>query len=510
MKYSITERLQFGPDGKVIIPNLQSRRSSLRRRRNSVESVASSTCTLSSSTCTLSSLEEGPKPKPVKRKRLSDDSYDDNSTYGYEYIVEKILAHEYRNKKQMFLVKWKGWTQESNTWEPLENLTNCPEPLEEFLADSLEQRVLEQLREWLNISENISQTELERYIPKSGLEGLPKKTNLQRELLKITAVSKSKRSQKMFDVGTESMYLYLLSLEREKQLNKLKLWEEEMNAIATEDAVVTVENNIDLEGPPQGFIYTNDYIPSEGIIIPDEPVVGCDCKEGCNGRAKNCCYQNLFPYVKKGRVNIIQGIPIYECNKLCTCDENCRNRVVQHGRKVPLCIFRTSNGCGWGVKTLRKIYAGEFVCEYVGEVISFEEAERRGRGYDAEGRTYLFDLDFNSADFPYTVDAATYGNVAHFINHSCQPNLGVWAVWVNCLDPNLPKLALFATKEIDKGEEITFDYMCNVNEKSDSAKSNKSKVINSPSRRRLASADDGNSFTQYCKCGAKKCRRYLF
>ena len=39
---------------------------------------------------------------------------------------------------------------------------------------------------------------------------------------------------------------------------------------------------------------------------------------------------------------------------------------------------------------------------------------------DEEGRTYLFDLDFNSgANNPYTIDAALYGNVSHFINHSC-------------------------------------------------------------------------------------------
>ena len=45
---------------------------------------------------------------------------------------------------------------------------------------------------------------------------------------------------------------------------------------------------------------------------------------------------------------------------------------------------------------------------------------------DAEGRTYLFDLDFNSggSENVYTVDAANYGNVAHFVNHSCDPNIG--------------------------------------------------------------------------------------
>ena len=45
-----------------------------------------------------------------------------------------------------------------------------------------------------------------------------------------------------------------------------------------------------------------------------------------------------------------------------------------------------------------------FVVSYAGEVITSEEAERRGKDYDAAGRTYLFDLDFNLGDDnPYTV-----------------------------------------------------------------------------------------------------------
>ena len=52
------------------------------------------------------------------------------------------------------------------------------------------------------------------------------------------------------------------------------------------------------------------------------------------------------------------------------------------------------------------------------QVISNEEAERRGQVYDAEGRTYLFDLDYNDSDAPFCVDAGFYGNISHFVNHS--------------------------------------------------------------------------------------------
>ena len=58
----------------------------------------------------------------------------------------------------------------------------------------------------------------------------------------------------------------------------------------------------------------------------------------------------------------------------------------------------------------------------------------------------------------YTVDAAFHGNVAHFINHCCDPNLSIFNVWIDCLDPNLPRLCLFARRDISKGEQITFDY----------------------------------------------------
>jgi hypothetical protein len=50
-----------------------------------------------------------------------------------EYEVEKILAHSGRNPgKRRFLVKWRGYAVEHNTWEPEKNLTNCQEALQEY------------------------------------------------------------------------------------------------------------------------------------------------------------------------------------------------------------------------------------------------------------------------------------------------------------------------------------------------------------------------------------------
>jgi len=37
--------------------------------------------------------------------------------------------------------------------------------------------------------------------------------------------------------------------------------------------------------------------------------------------------------------------------------------------------------------------------------------------------------------------------------------MAVYGVWINNLDLRLPRIALFAIKDIQKGEELTFDYM---------------------------------------------------
>ena len=46
-----------------------------------------------------------------------------------EYVVEKIVDKRTRNGRQEYLLKWKGYSSAENTWEPKENVTDCPELL---------------------------------------------------------------------------------------------------------------------------------------------------------------------------------------------------------------------------------------------------------------------------------------------------------------------------------------------------------------------------------------------
>ena len=45
-----------------------------------------------------------------------------------EYEIERVVAH----KPGSFLVKWKGYKDKDNTWEPVKNLKNCQQKIDDY------------------------------------------------------------------------------------------------------------------------------------------------------------------------------------------------------------------------------------------------------------------------------------------------------------------------------------------------------------------------------------------
>ena len=263
---------------------------------------------------------------------------------------------------------------------------------------------------------------------------------------------------------------------------KLKEKEHELNIITAGYPQISIENNEDMEQFPPDFTFINNNQEVD-VNIPEVSKWSCTCTTDCirqyNIEQKEKCvakhgkvYEFKFPYKvknkrnKHGIIDLKEGQFIFECNKLCKCPpKTCSNRVVQNGSSLKLCIFKTENK-GWGVKTLESIPEGAFVIEYVGEVCSAAKIRSREKecknnkyGHDT---TYLFDINARKQKKPNVIDATYYGNISRFISHACKSesmaNLRIHNVLINNYDVMTHRIALFATKEINEGDELTLDY----------------------------------------------------
>jgi uncharacterized protein len=143
--------------------------------------------------------------------------------------------------------------------------------------------------------------------------------------------------------------------------------------------------------------------------------------------------------------------------------------------RQPKIIVKNSRVHGRGVYAGRKLAKGERVIEYKGELISWKECDRRPPSDpDDPYHTFFFSL----SDGKHVIDASVGGNAARWINHSCNPNCETEE------DDEAPRVFVVATRDINPGEELNYDYGLVIDERM------------TPTLKK----------NYECRCGSKNCR----
>ncbi|KAF0717424.1 Aste57867_2295 [Aphanomyces stellatus] len=139
------------------------------------------------------------------------------------------------------------------------------------------------------------------------------------------------------------------------------------------------------------------------------------------------------------------------CPESCKKKNKCRNQLFTAAQtNAPHELF-FSRGKGIGVRSTEFIPQSAFVIEYVGEVITKKEFERRFKFMSQTNATNYY---FCGLKNDLYIDACYFGNNSRFINHSCEPN-SIAQLWNK---NGLQRIAIFAAQDIECGEEIMFDY----------------------------------------------------
>lgn len=234
-----------------------------------------------------------------------------------------------------------------------------------------------------------------------------------------------------------------------------------------EKTAIRVVNAVDCEKPPP-FKYITHMMYHPQLSVISKPSL-CDCLNGCAEDIPCSCFiKDSYEVPVNDSVLIAGKKPIvYECGPSCKCPPDCKNRMSQRGIELQLEVFRTLPK-GWGVRSRNFISEGRFICEYVGELLQYNQEEGRidfdksafnaRNSYVTEDSCYPTLQSGSSSKNDDDTKVMKFGNVGRFIRHSCSSNLYAKCVVFDHEDNSRPYVMLFAAKNIAPRTELTFNY----------------------------------------------------
>ncbi|XP_010537359.1 PREDICTED: histone-lysine N-methyltransferase ASHH2 [Tarenaya hassleriana] len=209
-------------------------------------------------------------------------------------------------------------------------------------------------------------------------------------------------------------------------------------------------------------IKTNQFLHRNRKTQTIDEIMVCHCRPPPDGRlgcGEECLNRML-------NIECVQGT--------CPCGDFCSNQQLQKRKYVKFERFQSGKK-GYGLRLLDDVRKGQFLIEYVGEVLDLQAYEARQKDYAAKGQKHFYFMTLNGNE---VIDAGSKGNLGRFINHSCEPNCRTEKWMVNgeiCV-------GIFSLQDIKKGEEVTFDY-------------NYVRVFGAAAKK--------------CYCGSSHCRGYI-
>ncbi|XP_012670656.1 N-lysine methyltransferase KMT5A-A [Clupea harengus] len=110
---------------------------------------------------------------------------------------------------------------------------------------------------------------------------------------------------------------------------------------------------------------------------------------------------------------------------------------------------------GRGIFATQSFQKGQYVVEYYGDLLQIPDAKKRETMYAQDPSTGCYMYYFQYLSKTYCVDATTEsGRMGRLINHSRNGNCHTKLHDIN----GIPHLILVASRDIDKGEELLYDY----------------------------------------------------
>ncbi|KAF1961280.1 hypothetical protein CC80DRAFT_234792 [Byssothecium circinans] len=169
----------------------------------------------------------------------------------------------------------------------------------------------------------------------------------------------------------------------------------------------------------------------------------CDCSDEWDpiDKRNNACGEDS---------DCINRATKMECVGDCGCGRDCQNQRFLRKQYADVTVIKTDKK-GFGLRANTDMKPGDFIFEYIGEVIDERTFRRRMLQYDQDGIKHFYFMSLTKGEF---VDATKKGNLGRFCNHSCNPNCFVdkWVVGDKL------RMGIFAERKIKAGEELVFNY----------------------------------------------------